>query len=42
MWTLFYPGAINMGKYYDKYTAGGFYIDKSWRPNDGMVSSGPL
>ena len=29
MWTLFYPGAINMGKYYDKYTAGGFYIDKS-------------
>ena len=29
MWTLFYPGAYNMGKYYDKYTAGGFYIDKS-------------
>ena len=39
MWTLFYPGAINMGKYYDKYTAGGFYIDKSWRPNDGMVNT---
>ena len=28
-----------MGKYYDKYTAGGFYIDKSWRPNDGMVNT---
>ena len=39
MWTLFYPGAINMGKYYDKYTTGGFYIDKSWRPNDGMVNT---
>ena len=39
MWTLFYPGAVNMGKYYDKYTAGGFYIDKSWRPNDGMVNT---
>ena len=39
MWTLFYPGAINMGKYYDKYTAGGFYIDQSWRPNDGMVNT---
>ena len=26
MWTLFYPGAYNMGKYYDKYTAGGFYL----------------
>ena len=39
MWTLFYPGAYNMGKYYDKYTAGGFYIDKSWRPNDGMVNT---
>ena len=39
MWTLFYPGAYNMGKYYDKYTAGGFYIDQSWRPNDGMVNT---
>ena len=38
MWTLFYPGAYNMGKYYDKYT-GGFYIDQSWRPNDGMVNT---
>ena len=28
-----------MGKYYDKYTAGGFYIDQSWRPNDGMVNT---
>ena len=39
MWTLFYPGAYNMGKYYDKYTAGGFYIDKSWLPNDGLVNT---
>ena len=39
MWTLFYPGAYNMGKYYDEYTAGGFYIDRSWRPNDGMVNT---
>ena len=39
MWTLFYPGAINMGKYYDKYTAGGIYIDQSWLPNDGLVNT---
>ena len=39
MWTLFYPGAINMGKYYDKYTAGGIYIDRSWLPNDGLVNT---
>ena len=39
MWGLFHPGAANMGKYYDKYTAGGFYIDQSWRPNDGMVNT---
>ena len=39
MWTLFYPGAYNMGKYYDKYTAGGIYIDKSWLPNDGLVNT---
>ena len=39
MWALFYPGAYNMGKYYDKYTVGGFYIDRSWRPNDGMVNT---
>ena len=39
MWTLFYPGAYNMGKYYDKYTAGGIYIDRSWLPNDGLVNT---
>ena len=39
MCALMMPGSVNMGKYYDKYTAGGFYIDKSWRPNDGMVNT---
>ena len=39
MSALMMPGSINMGKYYDKYTAGGFYIDQSWRPNDGMVNT---
>lgn len=39
MWTMFWPGSINMGKYYDKTTAVGFYIDKSWLPNDGMVNT---
>ena len=27
-----------MGKYCGKYTAGGFYIDESWLPNDGLVN----
>ena len=39
MSVLMMPGSINMGKYCDKYTAGGFYIDQSWRPNDGMVNT---
>ena len=39
MCALMMPGSVNMGKYYDKYTAGGIYIDKSWRPNDGMVNT---
>lgn len=39
MWAMFWPGSINMGKYYNKTTAGGVYIDKSWLPNDGMVNT---
>lgn len=39
MWPVFWPGSINMGKYYNKTTAGGFYIDKSWLPNDGIVNT---
>lgn len=39
MWPLFWPGSINMGKYYDQTTAGGVSIDKSWLPNDGMVNT---
>ena len=39
MCALMLSFSYNMGKYYDKYTAGGFYIDKSWRPNDGMVNT---
>ena len=39
MCALMLSFSYNMGKYYDKYTAGGFYIDQSWRPNDGMVNT---
>ena len=39
MCALMMPGSVNMGKYYDKYTAGGIYIDKSWLPNDGLVNT---
>ena len=38
MFILMKPFATMMGKYYDKYTAGGVYIDKTWLPNDGMVN----
>ena len=34
MRALMMPGSVNMGKYYDKYTAGGIYIDKSWLPKN--------
>ena len=39
MWGLFHPGSAKMGRYYDRYTAGGFYINKRWLPNDGMVNT---
>jgi len=39
MSALMLPGSINMGKYYDKYTVGGIYIDRSWLPNDGLVNT---
>ena len=39
MCALMMPGSVNMGKYYDKYTAGGIYIDQSWLPNDGLVNT---
>ena len=39
MCALMMPGSVNMGKYYDKYTAGGIYIDRSWLPNDGLVNT---
>ncbi len=35
---LLKPFAAMIGKYYDKYTAGGVYIDRTWLPNDGMVN----
>ena len=38
MLILLKPFGQMMGGYYNKYTAGGFYIDKSWLPNDGMVN----
>ena len=38
MFILMKPFAAMMGKYYDKYTAGGVYIDRTWLPNDGMVN----
>ena len=39
MCALMMPGSVNIGKYYDKYTAGGIYIDQSWLPNDGLVNT---
>ena len=39
MCALMMPGSVNMGKYYDKYTAGGICIDQSWLPNDGLVNT---
>ena len=39
MCALMLSFSYNMGKYYDKYTAGGIYIDKSWLPNDGLVNT---
>ncbi len=38
MFILLKPFGQMMGGYYNKYTAGGVYIDKSWLPNDGMVN----
>ncbi|WP_442855612.1 lipase-like domain-containing protein [Butyrivibrio sp. LC3010] len=35
--TIFMKGAIYMSKYTGT-TAGGFYIDESWRANDGLVN----
>ena len=35
---LLKPFAAMIGKYYDKYTDGGVYIDRTWLPNDGMVN----
>ena len=39
MCALMLSFSYNMGKYYDKYTAGGIYIDRSWLPNDGLVNT---
>ena len=39
MTPLFIPFANQMCSYYDHATAGGFYIDKSWAPNDGLVNT---
>ena len=36
---LFVPFANQMCGYYDQTTAGGFRIDKSWAPNDGLVNT---
>ena len=38
VFALLKPFAAMIGKYYDKYTAGGVYIDRTWLPNDGMVN----
>ena len=38
MLVLLKPYGTMMGGYYDKTTAGGVYIDKTWLPNDGMVN----
>ena len=39
MTPLFVPFANQMCGYYDQTTAGGFRIDKSWTPNDGLVNT---
>ena len=39
MTPLFVPFANQMCGYYDQTTAGGFQIDKSWAPNDGLVNT---
>ncbi len=39
MTPLFVPFANQMCGYYDQTTAGGFRIDKSWAPNDGLVNT---
>ena len=39
MFPLFVPFSNQMCKYYDKTTAGGYYISKDWLPNDGMVNT---
>lgn len=38
MLVLLKPYGTMMGCYYDKSTAGGVNIDKTWLPNDGMVN----
>ena len=39
MTPLFVPFANQMCSYYNQTTAGGFQIDKSWAPNDGLVNT---
>ena len=39
MTPLFVPFASRMCSYYDQTTAGGFRIDKTWAPNDGLVNT---
>ena len=39
MTPLFVPFANQMCGYYDQTTAGGFRIDKTWAPNDGLVNT---
>lgn len=39
MTVLFMPFSNKMCNYYDETTAGGFYIDRTWAPNDGMVNT---
>ena len=39
MTPLFVPFANQLCGYYDQTTAGGFRIDKSWAPNDGLVNT---
>ena len=39
MTPLFVPFANKMCSYYDQMTAGGFRIDKTWAPNDGLVNT---
>ena len=39
MFVVLQPFGTRMCNYYDKYTAGGVYIDESWIPNDGMVNT---